>query len=78
MLAAVGLGVTMVSHHYSDTPLVRQCFADLVRVGVGVGVRVRVRVSVLHVKQYTPRPLSFGVSNIVGIVRHKHICRVSD
>jgi len=46
-----------------------------IRVGVGVldRVGVRVRVSVLHVKQYTPRPLYFGVSNIVGLVRHWHI-----
>jgi len=41
----------------------------MVRVGVGVGVRVRV----LNVNQYTPRPLSFEVSNIVGLVRHWHI-----
>jgi len=48
-----------------------------VRVGVRVSVRVWVgvwvRVKVLHVKQYTPRPLSFKVPNIVGLVRHWHI-----
>jgi len=27
---------------------------------------------VLHVKQYIPRPLPFGVSNIVGLVKHEN------